>query len=74
MADFALRLCLRVGAMAVDLKVSRIKRHLAVGPSFGGQTAAAGGTPHTRAICLPFDGLSTKVPIRQLGLSVRVKL
>ena len=31
--------------MAVDLKVSRIRRHLAEGPSFGGQTAGAGGTP-----------------------------
>ena len=31
--------------MAVDLKVSRIRRHLAEGPSFGGQTAGTGGTP-----------------------------
>ena len=31
--------------MAVDLKASRIRRYLAEGPSFGGQTAGAGGTP-----------------------------
>ena len=30
--------------MAVDLKVSRIRRHLEENPSFGGQTAGAGVT------------------------------
>ena len=35
----------RGSPMAVDLKVSLIRHHLAEGPSFGGQTAGAGGTP-----------------------------
>ena len=32
-------------AVSVDLRVSRIYRHLAAFPSFGGQIAGAGGTP-----------------------------
>ena len=31
--------------VSVDLRVSRIYRHLAASPLFGGQTAGAGGTP-----------------------------
>ena len=31
--------------VSVDLRVSRIYRHLALSPSFGGQIAGAGGTP-----------------------------
>ena len=31
--------------VSVDLRVSRIYRHLAPSPSFGGQIAGAGGTP-----------------------------
>ena len=45
--------------MAVDLKVSHIRRHLVEGPSFGGQTAGAGGTPPLSAFHLmeyPLDG------------------
>ena len=32
--------------MSVDLRVSRIHWHLVASPSFGGQIAGAGGTPH----------------------------
>ena len=31
-------------AVSADLRVSRIYRHLAASPSFGGQIAGAGGT------------------------------
>ena len=51
--------------VSVDLRVSRIYRHLVASPSFGGQIGGAGGTP--RLIYLPFqtmemplDGDNTK--------------
>ena len=39
--------------VSVDIRVSRIYRHLTATPSFGGQTASAGGTP--RLSYLPFQ-------------------
>ena len=39
--------------VSVDLRVSRIYRHLAISPSFEGQIAGAGGTP--RLSYLPFQ-------------------
>ena len=39
--------------VSVDLRVSRIYRHLAASPSFGGQIAGAGRTP--RLSYLPFQ-------------------
>ena len=35
-------------AVSVDLRVSRIYRHLAASPSFGGQVGGAGGMPRLR--------------------------
>ena len=40
--------------VSVDLRVSRIYRHLVASPLFGGQVAGAGGTPPS-ASCPPKD-------------------
>ena len=50
--------------VSVDLRVSRIYRHLAATPSFGGQLAGAGGTPRLsylpfQTMELPLDGNNT---------------
>ena len=52
-------------SVSVDLRVSRIYRHLTATPSFGGQTARAGGTPRLsylpfQTMELPLDGDITK--------------
>ena len=51
--------------VSVDLRVSRIYRHLAASPSFGGQIAGAGGTPRLsylpfQTMEMPLDGDNTK--------------
>ena len=52
-------------AVSVDLRVSRIYRHLAASPLFGGQIAGAGGTPRLsylpfQTMEMPLDGDNTK--------------
>ena len=52
-------------AVSVDIRVSRIYRHLTATPSFGGQLAGAGGTPRLsylpcQTMELPLDGDNTK--------------
>ena len=56
---------LKLYPVSVDLKVSRIHRHLAASPLFGGQIAGAGGTPRLRYLPfqtmeMPLDGDNTK--------------
>ena len=51
--------------VSVDIRVKRIYRHLTATPSFGGQTAGAGGTPRLsylpcQTMELPLDGDNTK--------------
>ena len=51
--------------VSVDLRVSRIYRHLAASPSFAGQIARAGGTPRLsylpfQTMEMPLDGDNTK--------------
>ena len=52
-------------AVSVDLRVSRIYRHLAASPLFEGQIAGAGGTPRLsylpfQTMEMPLDGDNTK--------------
>ena len=52
--------------MSLDLRVSRIYRHLAASPSFGGKIAGAGGTPSLSYLAfqtmeMPLDGDNTKI-------------
>ena len=54
-----------VNAVSVDLRVSRIFRHLPASPSFGGQIAGADGTPRNsylpfQTMEMPLDGDNTK--------------
>ena len=44
--------------VSVDLRVSRIYRHLAASPSFGGRISGDGATPQLSA--LPNDGDATR--------------
>ena len=51
--------------VSVDLRVSRIYRHLVASPSFGGQIAGAGGTPRLsyrpfQMMVMPLDGDNKK--------------
>ena len=51
--------------VSVDLRVSRIYRHLAASPWFGGQIAGAGRTPRLsylpfQTMEMPLDGDNTK--------------
>ena len=54
----------RKNTVSVDLRVSRIYRHLAASPLFGGQIAGAGGTPRLsylpfQTMEMPLDGANT---------------
>jgi hypothetical protein len=51
--------------VSVDFRVSRIYRHLAASPSFGGEIAGAGGTPRLSYLAFQtmemlLDGNNTK--------------
>ena len=58
--------CLQQCLYSVNSRVSRILRHLAASPSFGGQIAGAGGTPRLSYLPskrwrseMPLDGANT---------------